>query len=90
VENRDASILTEAHKLVTGDRHEEYGGWREDYQAVADFFRLLSGVKLSPEQCLKFMLAVKLSRESRKHKRDNLVDLCGYAEGLNRLEEGAE
>ena len=26
-------------------------------------------------------------RERNKHKRDNLVDLCGYAEILNRLED---
>ena len=38
-------------------------------------------------ECCNVMIAVKLIRERHKHKRDNLVDLCGYAEILNRLEE---
>ena len=33
------------------------------------------------------MMAVKLAREKFNHKRDNLVDLAGYAELLNRWEE---
>jgi hypothetical protein len=32
-------------------------------------------------------MAVKLTRESFQHKRDNLVDLCGYAHLLQVLEE---
>jgi len=31
------------------------------------------------------MTAVKISRESFKHKRDNLTDLAGYAECAHRI-----
>lgn len=33
------------------------------------------------------MIATKLSRESFKHKRDNLVDLAGYTWVLNEIIE---
>ena len=82
------SVAQEGHELVSGNRHEDYGGWRVDYECVSAYFRLLTNGKydLTPAEGVKFMLAVKLSRESRKHKRDNLVDLCGYAVGLDELE----
>ena len=86
------SVLLEAYNLVNGNRHEDYGGWRKDYETVAAFFKLLTDGKydMTPAECVRFMLAVKLSREARKHKRDNLVDLCGYSEGLNLLEEDSD
>ena len=44
----------------------------------------------APKDCAVVMMAVKLVRESYKHKRDNLVDLCGYANILNEIEDDAK
>ena len=46
---------------------------------------LLTNKDLDAETCCAVMMAVKLTRESFKHKRDNLVDLAGYAEIMNQI-----
>lgn len=78
----DNSILLEAHKLVHGDRGESYGSPLDDFSRTATMFNALKGTNLTAEDVAVFMMCVKLSREANRHKRDNLVDLCGYAETL--------
>jgi hypothetical protein len=82
------SILLEAEGLVNGDRLSAYGPVAEDFGRTAAIYSAMVGRPVSPGEMLYAMLAVKLSREMHKHKRDNLVDLCGYAELLNQLLEG--
>ena len=36
------------------------------------------------------LVALKLSRESFNHKRDNLVDVCGYIQGLDDFYMGVK
>ena len=78
-----AEILTEAFGLITGDRHKEYAHPLDDYTQTRDIFEALTGVRLTVEQAILFMVAVKLSRlrtaigENRWH-RDNVVDAAGY------------
>lgn len=76
------SILQEAQRLVHGDRGADYGSPLDDFQRTATLFNTLRGTGLTAEDVALFMVCVKLSREANKHKRDNLVDLCGYAETL--------
>jgi len=83
------SILAEAERIINGPRNDDYGNARTDYTRTAALFNLITGRDLSPEEGVVFMLCVKLSREAHKHKRDNLVDFCGYAELLNQMEEGS-
>lgn len=90
------SILLEAEALVNGDRAKQYGPIREDYARVVAIFRELTGLALTAEQGVAFMVAVKLSRIGQEmqgrapHKRDNFVDLGGYASKLNDMVEGSE
>lgn len=83
--NQEQSPCLEAHKLVNGDRGEAYGHPYDDYFRTASLFKLLTGVHLSVEQAVKFMICVKLSRMSHKHKQDNLTDICGYVECLSKV-----
>ena len=83
----DKSILSDAEEIVNGSRHSDYGDARESFGRVATIASVMTGKELAPEDCCAVLMAVKLVRESFKHKRDNLVDLCGYAELLNRLKE---
>lgn len=84
-EENNKSILSEAEEIVNGSRHSDYGDARESFSRVATIASVMTGKELAPEDCCAVLMAVKLVRESFNHKRDNLVDLCGYAELMNRL-----
>lgn len=79
-----ASILTEAHALVHGQRQDAYGHPANDFSRTAALLNIVLAGKLKDEldasDVALMMICVKLSREVNKHGRDNLVDLCGYAE----------
>ena len=81
----EKSILAEAEEIVNGSRQSDYGDARESFSRIATIASVMTGKELSPKDCCAVMMAVKLVRESFNHKRDNLVDLCGYAELMNRL-----
>lgn len=83
----EKSILSEAEEIVNGSRHSDYGDARESFSRVATIASVMTGKELTPEDCCAVLMAVKLVRESFNHKRDNLVDLCGYAELMNQLKE---
>lgn len=85
------TILTEAEALVGngGERNDAYDHPRNNFAAIASFWSVVLGCTVTPRQVGLCMIAVKLVRESHKHKRDNLVDLAGYARCIERLEEPA-
>ena len=83
----EKSILSEAEEIVNGSRHSDYVNARESFSRVPTIASVMTGKELAPEDCCAVLMAVKLVRESFNHKRDNLVDLCGYAELMNRLKE---
>lgn len=80
------SILKEAARIRGGERNADYGDAVESFEKIARLANEMTGLSLTPAQCCKVMMAVKLVRESYSHKRDNLVDLCGYTDILNLIE----
>ena len=84
---KDESILSEAERIVNGDRQADYSDPVANFKHIADIASAISKEELSPTTCAIVMIAVKLARENYKHKRDNLVDLAGYVEILNRIKE---
>ena len=83
----DKSILSDAEEIVNGSRHSDYGDPVESFKRIAKTASMIAGKDLSPNECCAVLMAVKLVRESFAHKRDNLVDLCGYAHIMNELNE---
>jgi hypothetical protein len=79
--------LQEAQRLVYGDRGAAYGHPLDDYTKTAALWSVILGTKVTPQQAILCMIAVKISRQMNKHKRDNIVDIAGYAECLNRVED---
>ena len=79
------SILEEAQRLVTGDRGGAYGHPLDDYTRTAALWstllaeKLRPGAKITPQDAIRCMCAVKLSRDVNAPKRDNRTDLAGYA-----------
>ncbi len=81
------SILLEAARIRSGERNADYGDAVENFRRIKEIANAITGLSLTEAQICKIMIAVKLARELHNHKRDNLVDLCGYAEILQLIEE---
>lgn len=81
------SVLTEAAEIRAGVRAADYGDAVENFKVISDIASLLTGIRITAEECCIVHIATKLARERHKHKRDNLVDLCGYADILHIIKE---
>ena len=81
------SILTEAESIVNGSRNEQYGDPVLAFKIYSEILMSVFGINLTPIEICKVQIAIKLGRQKFNHKRDNLVDTCGYTEILNRLED---
>ena len=82
-----ASILDEAQEILEGDRESDYGDPVANFNRISGIASSILDYTITPEECVVVMMAVKLSREHYKHKRDNLVDLVAYTEIYNRVRE---
>lgn len=89
------SVLLEAERLVNGARRASYGHPADDYARTAALWTALLAHKLAPgaeldaEDAIRCMVAVKLSRDVHAPKRDNRVDLAGYAGCLDLVRQRA-
>jgi hypothetical protein len=81
------SILSEAERIVNGERQVDYSDPVKNFKRIAEIASAIMAKDITAEECCIVMIAVKLARENYKHKRDNLVDLAGYVEILNRIKE---
>lgn len=81
----DESILTEAAEIRAGSRQTDYGDAVENFKKIAIVATILSGAGLTPRQAAAVHIATKIVREGHRHKRDNLVDLAGYADIFERI-----
>ena len=81
------NILQEADRLTSGEKRKEYGDSTRFYRRCAELWSTLLGYTVEPEQVGQCMIAFKLLREATAHKRDNLVDLAGYARTLELYHE---
>lgn len=73
------TVLEEAQRLVYGDRGEAYGHPLDDFARSAAMWTAILGHPVSAEQVGLCMMAVKISRQCNKPKRDNMTDAAGYA-----------
>lgn len=74
------TVTEEAQRLVYGARQASYGHPFDDFSRTGRIWGAILGVgDIAPHIVGLCMAAVKISREVNGHKRDNLVDLAGYA-----------
>lgn len=79
------SILDEAKRITEGVRRAEYGAPADDFGRAAYMWtgilarKLRDGQPITAMDIPLCMIAIKLARQSHFHKRDNLVDIAGYA-----------
>ena len=85
------SILDEAKRLTAHDRNKDYGSPTVDFARAATIWSALLQTDVDATDVALCMIAVKLCRAANKSKRDNWVDIAGYArcgaicEGLEEL-----
>ena len=79
------SILDEAKRITAADRQNDYGHPSDDFARTALMWtgilrgRLREGAEIAAGDVPLCMIAVKLARQANRYKRDNLVDIAGYA-----------
>lgn len=84
----EESALEEAQRLVHGDRGAAYGHPIDDYTRTGRMWGAILGIgDIDPRIACLMMAAVKISRETNAPKRDNRVDLAGYAECAQMVAE---
>jgi len=76
------AVLSTAHALLTGDRAQQYGDPRPNYQLAAKLANLLTDLELTERDIYWIMIAVKLAREANMHGSDNLIDAAAYMDML--------
>lgn len=78
-------ILEEALKITRGSRNALYGPPDQDFRRTAGMWSALFAAKLregesfEPRDVALAMILLKTSRETHQRKRDNWVDIAGYA-----------
>lgn len=83
------SIALQAHKIVnerSEEKERQYGVFTETMARATRLLRVMSGIEHLPEEVMYYaMIALKLSRESNAHKRDNLMDAIAYMQALENM-----
>lgn len=77
---KEESVLSEAQRIVDGQRQGDYGSPEDNFARIAAMWSVLLGVEISPRKVALCMIALKLARDTHQAKRDNLVDIAGYAQ----------
>jgi len=80
------SILKEAADLVYGPRGDLYDHPADDFQRTVEIFHAITGISMTAEQGVLFMVALKISRDRHAQetnkplikRRDSIVDAAGY------------
>lgn len=79
------ALLQEAAGLIVGDRNQSYGSPTENFQNTADLWTvqfghlLKEGARFTGAHIAQAQMQLKLARMIAQPKRDNYLDLAGYA-----------
>lgn len=85
IKNQRGKILVEALQTINGERQDQYGDPEDSFNGIAMqwsrylFSKYPDMTELDAADVAHMMILFKLERELNKPKRDNLLDLCGYA-----------
>ena len=80
-----SDVLFEAESLITGDRNHTYGEPTENFVNIATLWtvrlkhKFKDGEELTAADVADLMILLKVARNTTQTKRDNYVDIAGYA-----------
>jgi hypothetical protein len=80
------NILEEANEIVnqrSDEKERQYGPFSEGMDRAASIFNGMTGLKITGREMYMALIALKFSRESFTHKRDNLMDAAAYIGALD-------
>jgi hypothetical protein len=83
-------ILETANNLITGNREQDYGSPKLNFQNIADRWSQLLNIDVEPWHVALLMADLKIARlatTGRPHE-DSLIDICGYAALAAELADG--
>lgn len=81
------TVLDEAAKLTSADRNEAYGHPKQNFSDIAKAWEMVLKTHVTPEQVGLCMILVKVARQAHRSKRDNIVDIAGFARTIEMLGE---
>lgn len=76
--NRE-EILTQAAKIVTGEREEQYGSPEDNFKIIADLWSGYLDEEIAPTDVAVMMILMKIARIKGGGSLDCWVDIAGYA-----------
>lgn len=77
---RGRAICEEALRTINGERQDQYGCPEDTFSKIAALWSAYLGIEVTPTMTADMMCLLKIAREFEgKGKRDNAVDLIGYA-----------
>ncbi len=83
--------MTRQRRLINGARQNQYGNPEDSFRLIAAFWSSYLGIAVSPRQAAEMMVLFKIARQKTgKGKRDNFVDMCGYAALAADMAEGEQ
>jgi hypothetical protein len=86
------TILAEATRITKGDRQRDYGHPIINHERIAALWNAYLSVRRNPAAPIDhrdagfMMMLTKIARHANSPKRDNLVDIAGYARCLAQME----
>ena len=87
------SICEEAQRIQGGDRQQDYGSPAKNFQDIANLWSAYLKVALDEDIAIRardvahMSILMKVSRNVHKPKRDNWVDMAGYAQCGGKVDE---
>ena len=74
------AVLDEAKAVINGERQNQYGNPEDSFHLIAAFWSAYLGIAVLPRQAAEMMVLLKIARQrTGRGKRDNFVDMCGFA-----------
>jgi hypothetical protein len=81
------SILREAQGIIYGDREKTYGAPDKNLKVIAGLWSAYLGIPISIDDVCILMILLKAARlKNTPDHRDSMVDLCGYAALMERVQ----
>lgn len=85
---KQKTILVEADEAINGDRSRDYGTVTENFNNIAKMWSVILKKEVTADEVGLCMISMKVARQLNTYKRDNLVDIAGYAGTLEKLKKG--